>query len=196
MSNSQMIPLSRSPTPSRSSSRRGSQCSSRRSSCFLPKENSARLRWGKLANVIVKKIAQKEAENGGSQLDHDESFRFPAFEVIDIKPDIAPDQYLDRLWFRVHATPDWHKSSVDLKVCVRSQSMKLKDLTGFNNTGNVCVWPSEEVLAGYCLENSHLFKGMKVLELGAGMTGNFEIIFICLNTNITAFSCLNKVLLG
>ena len=57
------------------------------------------------------------------------------------------------------------------QICVRSQSTKLQDLTGFNNTGNICVWPSEEVLGGYCLENSHLFHDKNVLELGAGMTG-------------------------
>ena len=57
------------------------------------------------------------------------------------------------------------------QVCTRLQSLKLQDLTGFNNTGNICVWPSEEVLSGYCLENPHLFKDKNVLELGAGMTG-------------------------
>ena len=44
-------------------------------------------------------------------------------------------------------------------------------MTGFNNTGNICVWPSEEVLTAYCLENKHLFIDKSVLELGAGMTG-------------------------
>lgn len=39
------------------------------------------------------------------------------------------------------------------------------------NLGNICVWPSEEVLAGYCIENAADFKGKSVLELGAGMTG-------------------------
>ena len=57
------------------------------------------------------------------------------------------------------------------QICSRLQSLKLQDLTGFNNTGNICVWPSEEVLAAYCLENLHLFHEKSILELGAGMTG-------------------------
>merc|ERR1711953_941328 len=94
----------------------------------------------------------KEPEEQNQQL-HDknhgqarQSFRFPAYDVVEIKPDIKPSYAMDRLWLRATA-PDFNKT-IDIKICVRSQSTKLRDLTGFNNTGNICVWPSEEVLGG------------------------------------------------
>lgn len=46
-----------------------------------------------------------------------------------------------------------------------------QDLVGFNNTGNVCVWPAEEVLAFWLLTHGRALAApaQRVLELGAGM---------------------------
>ncbi|XP_043193221.1 calmodulin-lysine N-methyltransferase-like isoform X4 [Amphibalanus amphitrite] len=48
--------------------------------------------------------------------------------------------------------------------------LSASDLVGFNNTGNVCVWPSEEVLTVLCAARPHLFDDKLVLEVGGGMT--------------------------
>lgn len=51
------------------------------------------------------------------------------------------------------------------------QVTKLEDIQGFNNTGNIRIWPSEECLAYLLLKNPSKVEGKRVLELGAGMTG-------------------------
>lgn len=45
----------------------------------------------------------------------------------------------------------------------------MKDLIGFNNTGNVTFWTSEAALTYFVLENLQMFNDSWVLELGGGM---------------------------
>jgi calmodulin-lysine N-methyltransferase len=54
--------------------------------------------------------------------------------------------------------------------------MSKKDLLQFyqekiDNTGNVQLWPCEEILTLYCLFNENKFKGTRIIELGSGFSG-------------------------
>lgn len=71
-------------------------------------------------------------------------------------------------WYRYTMNVD----GVDYCVNVshRNRTFSAEDLMGFNNTGNVCIWPSEETLAYYIAANWHLFKNKTVIELGGGMS--------------------------
>lgn len=52
----------------------------------------------------------------------------------------------------------------------KKRTFSAEDLMGFNNTGNICIWPSEETLTYYLVANLHLFENKSVLELGGGMS--------------------------
>lgn len=45
----------------------------------------------------------------------------------------------------------------------------VKDLIGFNNTGNITFWTSEAALCHFAMENISIFDNSWVLELGGGM---------------------------
>ncbi|XP_038075663.1 calmodulin-lysine N-methyltransferase-like isoform X2 [Patiria miniata] len=63
-----------------------------------------------------------------------------------------------------------HHSQINVNIRHLSNSFSAGELIGFNNTGNVCLWPSEEVLAFHCMKNAELFKNQRLCELGGGMT--------------------------
>ncbi|KAG8074236.1 hypothetical protein GUJ93_ZPchr0006g43565 [Zizania palustris] len=66
------------------------------------------------------------------------------------------------------------QGSPKLNLVYRSEdSLELHDIEASNRynvdtTGLVCCWPSEEILAYYCVNHSDMFRSKKVLELGSG----------------------------
>jgi len=74
-------------------------------------------------------------------------------------------------WF--HYRPRNKDSLEPLKIRLHSPKTCVQDLANFggvDNTGNVCVWPAEEVLAHYLWKRPELVRDRVVVELGGGMT--------------------------
>ncbi|KAJ3642520.1 hypothetical protein Zmor_025290 [Zophobas morio] len=78
------------------------------------------------------------------------------------------DQIAKRTWYKYTIQIDSLEFTV--KIGHRNRTFSAEDLMGFNNTGNICIWPSEETLSYYVCSNLSLFKDKKLLELGGGMS--------------------------
>ncbi|XP_010531091.1 PREDICTED: calmodulin-lysine N-methyltransferase isoform X1 [Tarenaya hassleriana] len=52
--------------------------------------------------------------------------------------------------------------------CTDLSDFEISNRHNIDNTGLVCQWPSEEALAYFCLSQCDLFRGKRVIELGAG----------------------------
>lgn len=74
---------------------------------------------------------------------------------------------------------DVYGKTYRIKIHHLEQKLTPKDLAGFNNTGNICIWPSEEVLAFYLLCNINTFKGKEIVEIGGGMTCLAGLMLSC-----------------
>lgn len=125
-------------------------------------QQRARQRWKILASVIKKRCLDKE--DNKISVRRFEGFDLFSKKVVHFDNECEADyEWLD---YR-------HDSIVDQPLFIKQRCRKVvvEDLTGFDNTGNVCLWPSEEVLASYVLKHKDQFDGKAVCELGAGMTG-------------------------
>lgn len=122
-------------------------------------QQKARQRWKILASVI--KRQSLETEGSKISVRRFSGFKLFSKKIVDVNDESDADY-------------EWLEYSFDdnpLFIRQRSRQVILEDLTGFDNTGNVCLWPSEEVLAYYLLKHKDQLNGKAVCELGAGMTG-------------------------
>uniref|UniRef100_A0A182WH24 Calmodulin-lysine N-methyltransferase n=1 Tax=Anopheles minimus TaxID=112268 RepID=A0A182WH24_9DIPT len=111
---------------------------------------NARRRWKLLAKAL--------------RHDSSEDDQFSKFNLIEA--DRAGDEKDENVY--VYRLYDRYR--LKIRLIGPERPWTASELIGFNNTGNICVWPSEEALAYYILSRLSQFDGTSVLELGGGMT--------------------------
>lgn len=123
-----------------------------------PNHGKARKLWSLLAKALHKEKCHQELSVVSVR-------RVNHFGLLEMKPLIEDAQGTWLLY-----SINFQQESFHVKICHVEIDLTANHLMGFNNTGNICVWPSEEVLSYYCLHNSYLFNNKTILELGGGMT--------------------------
>ena len=128
------------------------------------KESSkAKARWKILAKAL---ITNKDPPLIDSSTNENVSVRrFSGFGLYHVQK--LDKEETNGVWFTYQLKKYTQHS---IKIRLLRDTTTAQQLIGFNNTGNICIWPSEEVLADYCVNNKNLFSGKSVCELGGGMT--------------------------
>ncbi|XP_072171793.1 calmodulin-lysine N-methyltransferase-like [Diadema setosum] len=124
----------------------------------------ARQRW----LLLGKALRQGKCTNGvTTAITSDVSVRrFTTYKLLSARR-MMPNDGREYAWFE-YTCPSHQAFCVQIRHLMKRFSPE--DLIGFNNTGNVCVWPSEEILAYHCLKEKDQFRGKTVCELGGGMS--------------------------
>ena len=127
------------------------------------KKSTAQRRWRILAKALI------GPQEPISMDDEISVRRFTSFNLL--RADRVESNTADpdaAAWYEYSAVLDNKLFTVEIRRL--KKNFTANELIGFNNTGNICVWPSEECLAYYLLKNRQLCRNRRVLELGGGMS--------------------------
>jgi calmodulin-lysine N-methyltransferase len=129
------------------------------------KENTnAKNRWKLLARAILSNNKREMKIKEKLLPMSDVSQVFSGFDLVSVER-VRREGDAETFTIRFDAA-----SGCDYECSVHIEKLwTMKDLIGFNNTGNVAFWTSEAALTYFALDNLPLFNDSWVLELGGGM---------------------------
>ncbi|XP_017798249.1 PREDICTED: calmodulin-lysine N-methyltransferase isoform X2 [Habropoda laboriosa] len=130
------------------------------------RNSTAQRRWRILAKALIGSQEPISIDTGGDEVS---VRRFTSFNLLRVgrvengttEPEFAT-------WYEYSTILENKLFTVQIRRL--NKNFTASELIGFNNTGNICVWPSEECLAYYLLKNQQLCRNRRVLELGGGMS--------------------------
>ena len=134
------------------------------------KRSTAQRRWRILAKALMgsQESVSMNAEDDSAE-DEVSVRRFTSFGLLMVarteKPATEPDS---TSWYEYSTVLENKLFTVQIRRI--KKNFTANELIGFNNTGNICVWPSEECLAYYLLKNRQICQDARILELGGGMS--------------------------
>ncbi|XP_026843474.1 calmodulin-lysine N-methyltransferase [Drosophila persimilis] len=138
-------------------------------------QNTAQKRWKILAKVL-RKDSEETVSSSSDEFSEEQTASVRRFKSFDL---LQQDSFEDHVSLKcLGKTENWYKyrmqldNDVEYSVNIHHMERQLtaSDLMGFNNTGNICVWPSEEALTALVLSEVAAYRGKWILELGGGFT--------------------------
>ncbi|XP_017020864.1 calmodulin-lysine N-methyltransferase [Drosophila kikkawai] len=138
-------------------------------------QSTAQKRWKILAKVL-RKDSEETVSSSSDEFAEEQTASVRRFKSFDL---LRQDSFEDHVSLKcLGKTENWYKYRMalenDLEYSVNIHHMERQltasDLMGFNNTGNICVWPSEEALTALVLSEVSSYRGKWILELGGGFT--------------------------
>ncbi|EDW04924.1 GH23832 [Drosophila grimshawi] len=138
-------------------------------------QNTAQKRWRILAKVL-RKDSEETVSSSSDEFSEEQTASVRRFKSFDL---LRQDSFEDHVSLKcLGKTENWYKyrmqlhNEIEYSVNIHHMERQLtaNDLMGFNNTGNICVWPSEEALTALVLSDLAAYRGKWILELGGGFT--------------------------
>lgn len=141
--------------------------------------SSSSLRWGILRRALINKSSttqQHSDEPSQTSISRkaNRGFGLIPFHLVDkgdleheeLTPSSLPKAKEACVCYTLPDTKLFIYQRVD--NCANLDDFKICNAYDIDNTGLVCAWPSEELLAYYSLSNLDLFRSKRVIELGSG----------------------------